>query len=54
MRGREELLLGLFIFARYNKMKREERMHRAADQLTDKVIGRLCKTREIYGPEGEE
>lgn len=49
-RGREQceckLLLGLFIFARYNKMNRDERMQCASDQLTDKVIGCLCKNQE--------
>ncbi len=54
VRGREQceckLLLGLFIFARYNKMNRGERMHCASDQLTGKVIGRLCKkTKKMYG-----
>lgn len=40
------------MFARYRQMNRDERMHRASDQLTDKVIVRLCKSRKIYGQEG--
>lgn len=40
------------MFARCSQMNRDERMRRASDQLTDKVIVRLCKTGKSYWTEG--
>lgn len=40
------------MFARCSQMNRDERMRRASDHLTDKVIARLCKTWKSYWPEG--